>query len=236
MKKWKRVLGGLLVLSMIASVLPSGLFSVVSSAADCAHTYGAGVVTSPTCSNGGYTAYTCKKCGESYTNNQTEALGHSFSSYVSDGAGTKNAVCSRCNAVNTEFDPDSCNGQLSEEIVYKILTSLKDEYPQGMEWSGDLYQWNGGVYSGGYNCLGFAFMLSDKAFGDLPAKKIETNITIDTLRVGDVIRVEDYGMQHSVVLEVYDDHIVVVNGLGTVRWGQVLSADVINTCTTFVLT
>ena len=39
-------------------------------------------VTSPDCVNGGYTTYTCTACGDSYTDNVTEALGHSMSGWT----------------------------------------------------------------------------------------------------------------------------------------------------------
>ena len=35
-----------------------------------------GVVTQPTCTEGGYTTYTCANCQDSYTGNETNALGH----------------------------------------------------------------------------------------------------------------------------------------------------------------
>ena len=42
------------------------------------HTYGTeGVVTAPTCTEGGYTTYTCA-CGDSYTGAETSALGHTL--------------------------------------------------------------------------------------------------------------------------------------------------------------
>lgn len=47
----------------------------------CEHTYNA-VVTAPTCTKGGYTTYTCSKCGDSYTGNNTAATGHSYSGGV----------------------------------------------------------------------------------------------------------------------------------------------------------
>ena len=48
------------------------------------HSYTA-VVTAPTCTAGGYTTYTCS-CGDSYTANETAALGHNF----------VNGVCTAC--------------------------------------------------------------------------------------------------------------------------------------------
>ncbi|MCD7847412.1 MAG: hypothetical protein LUG49_05225 [Oscillospiraceae bacterium] len=35
-------------------------------------------VTEPTCTEGGYTTYTCSNCGDTYTADETEALGHSY--------------------------------------------------------------------------------------------------------------------------------------------------------------
>ena len=41
------------------------------------HAYEA-VVTAPDCVNGGYTTYTCAVCGDSYIDDETEALGHAY--------------------------------------------------------------------------------------------------------------------------------------------------------------
>ena len=41
------------------------------------HQYEA-VVTAPTCTEGGYTTYTCSVCGDSYVDDHTDALGHDF--------------------------------------------------------------------------------------------------------------------------------------------------------------
>ena len=43
----------------------------------CAHAY-VPKITPPTCTEAGYTTYTCKKCGESYTADETAPTGHSF--------------------------------------------------------------------------------------------------------------------------------------------------------------
>ena len=56
----------------------------------CDHTYSA-VVVAPTCTTHGYTEYTCTKCGESYTADYVDALGHRFVSnndYCLNGCGT----------------------------------------------------------------------------------------------------------------------------------------------------
>ena len=41
------------------------------------HAYEA-VVTAPTCTEGGYTTYTCPTCGDGYIADETEALGHNY--------------------------------------------------------------------------------------------------------------------------------------------------------------
>ena len=115
--------------------------------------------------------------------------------------------------------------------VYDAMIAFKATHPEGTEWTNDnLYNWKGyapqnGVYwSGGYGCVGFAFMLSDAAFGKLPAREL-TNITIDDVRPGDVLRIN--GNSHSViVLEVHKDHVIIAEGnyMGTVHWGRKLTA------------
>lgn len=43
----------------------------------CEHEYEA-VVTEPTCTEGGYTTYTCSSCGDSYVDNYTDPTGHTY--------------------------------------------------------------------------------------------------------------------------------------------------------------
>ena len=47
------------------------------------HSYGASV-TAPTCTDKGYTTYTCAVCGDSYVSDEAEALGHSYNAVVTD--------------------------------------------------------------------------------------------------------------------------------------------------------
>ena len=53
----------------------------------CEHDYKP-EVTAPTCLEGGYTTYTCAKCGDKYTDDEVPALDHDF----------KDGVCTRCGA------------------------------------------------------------------------------------------------------------------------------------------
>ncbi|MBR4132484.1 MAG: S-layer homology domain-containing protein, partial [Oscillospiraceae bacterium] len=54
----------------------------------CDHNYVA-VMTAPTCTEKGYTTYTCSKCGDSYRGDEVAALGHDFGEW----AVTKEATC-----------------------------------------------------------------------------------------------------------------------------------------------
>ena len=72
------------------------------------------VVTAPDCDHQGYTTYTCADCGFQKQDVFVDALGHSYTSYVSDGNatcqtdGTKTAHCDRgCGTTDTVADPGS---------------------------------------------------------------------------------------------------------------------------------
>ena len=66
------------------------------------------VVTAPTCTEGGYTTYTCVNCGDSYQDDETDPTGHNFSAgYVIDKAatcaqdGSKHRTCQTCGYIET---------------------------------------------------------------------------------------------------------------------------------------
>ena len=65
----------------------------------CEHNYES-VVTAPTCTEGGYTTYTCSACGDSYVGDETEALGHNYESVVTEPTCTEGGyttyTCSVC--------------------------------------------------------------------------------------------------------------------------------------------
>ena len=74
------------------------------------HTYTA-VVTEPTCTADGFTTYTCSRCGDSYVNAFTDALGHDFGEWIvtveptADAQGEERRECSRCDAFETREIP-----------------------------------------------------------------------------------------------------------------------------------
>lgn len=87
-------------------VVPAFKFNPKSTICDV-HDYKA-VVTKPTCTEQGYTTYTCTKCNDSYVDNYTNALGHDFGEWkittapttISDGVKTR--YCKNCDAFETE--------------------------------------------------------------------------------------------------------------------------------------
>lgn len=205
-------------------------------------------VTAPTCTENGYTLHICGICGYSYT----AAVGHDYETTTvaptTDSVGYDLHFCNNCgynyadnytDKLPAETEPEVTEPQeeLTEELAYQRMIALKDEYPEGMRWTNDnFYAWKGGIYSGGYGCAGFAFLLSDAAFGDLPARMIRENISIDMIRVGDILRINNDS--HSViVLEVYDDYVVLAEGNynSSIHWGrrftaaQVAAADYVMT-------
>ena len=133
------------------------------------------------------------------------------------------------------YEPDNQENDLSAESVYNAMIALKEDYPEGMTWTNDnFYEWNGGIFSGGFGCAGFAFMLSDAAFGTLPAR---THENISDIKVGDILRVNNDS--HSViVLEVNDTGVVLAEGNynSSIHWGRTLSWSQLESQLNYVMT
>lgn len=131
-------------------------------------------------------------------------------------------------------------GGLTYKQVYDKMTALKDKYPEGTPWTnfipygtgegniGGSYTWKGGKIkgaSGGVGCAAFAFILSDEAFGEMPARDIDRGgFTFEDVKVGDILRVN--GNSHFViVLQKSAGGVTVAEGNynKTVHWGRVMS-------------
>ena len=90
------------------------------------HAY-ASEVTEPTCLEKGYTTYTCH-CGNTYTDNEVEALGHSYGNWVitkqpSDAEdGIREKSCSVCSDKITESIPAN-KEETTEEITTEEVTT-----------------------------------------------------------------------------------------------------------------
>ncbi|MCD8344941.1 MAG: hypothetical protein LUC38_03160 [Oscillospiraceae bacterium] len=83
------------------------------------------VVTDPTCTEGGYTTHTCTVCGDTYTDSETAALGHSYESEVTTEptyfkAGLRTYTCTVCGDSYTEEIETLLNA--IEEVVNLIAS------------------------------------------------------------------------------------------------------------------
>ena len=124
---------------------------------------------------------------------------------------------------------------ISETIVFERIIALKEQYPEGMKWTNDdYYQWKGGVYSGGYGCMGFAFLLSDAAFGDLQARK---HYDFNNLKIGDILRINDD--THSVIIIGIDEKDITFaegNYNSSIHWGRKVDVEKVKSISNYVLT
>ncbi|MFG6369040.1 MAG: hypothetical protein K1W16_11560 [Lachnospiraceae bacterium] len=106
-----------------------------------------------------------------------------------------------------------------ERQVYDIIMAQKAVFPEGMHWTNDnYYGWKGGTYIGGFGCAGFAFAVSDAAFGDT---KAVVHKDYSNIRVGDILRVDND--THSVIiLEVKENSVIVAEGNynSAIHWGR----------------
>ena len=130
--------------------------------------------------------------------------------------------------------------------VYEAMTALKEQdgYREGTPWTNDepysdskgYYHWKGGPLGGAnisaVGCVAFAFILSDAAFGSLPARMYaEGEFTYEDIKIGDILRVSN-DVHTVIVLEVTDAGVVVAEGnistgdhKGKVHWGRTISKE-----------
>lgn len=154
------------------------------------HRYNGGVVTKPTCTDNGYTVYTCLACGDSYTDADSvqSALGHSWSNWTNKSAddvpsatnvGTQTRVCTNCT-------------KSEERAVFKIYgTSVKvgDSLELYFYIHKDVLN-SDDISSGAYNAkLTRAYVDDPKTDTKNDACEKETNISSNTWQVyGDYYR------------------------------------------------
>ena len=88
----------------------SALDTATKHYAACSHSYSLSV-TQPTCTEKGYTTYTCSICGDSYTDNEVAALGHDYVAAVTEptctAKGHTTHTCSRCQDSYTDTETDA---------------------------------------------------------------------------------------------------------------------------------
>ncbi len=85
--------------SVLVAKYCAAMISRFPAESGCAHNY-TEVVTVSTCEKSGYTTYTCSNCGDTYTGNETAALGHDYVETAVNAtcteAGSVTTTCSRC--------------------------------------------------------------------------------------------------------------------------------------------
>ena len=132
----------------------------------------------------------------------------------------------------------SANPDLTE--VYENMIALQNQnaYKEGTTWTdyepysdSNYYRWNGGTLNGvnivAVGCVAFAFILSDEAFGGLPARMYAAGeFTFEDIKVGDILRVNN-DTHTVIVLEVSDTGVVVAEGNfnSSVHWGRAISKE-----------
>jgi hypothetical protein len=89
------------------------------------HSYNA-VVTEPTCTEGGFTTYTCSVCGDVYTADEVEALGHSYNTEVTKPTCTEGGfttyTCSVCGDVHTADEVAALGHSYNAEVTEPTCT------------------------------------------------------------------------------------------------------------------
>ena len=174
------------------------------------HSYSS-VKTAPTCTEQGYTTYTCS-CGNSYKADYVAALGHSY----------KNGKCTVCSAISPN---------ITQQDVYNAIIAMKEKYPEGTPWNGDYtkYVWNTtpeeDVTFIGYDCTAFAYMMSDEAFGDSPVYYVRDS---KELRIGDIVHFAEYDdkpAHDAVIIGISSDGYTLAEGNynKTVHWGRTIT-------------
>ncbi|MBE6724122.1 MAG: hypothetical protein E7576_02830 [Ruminococcaceae bacterium] len=140
------------------------------------------------------------------------------------------------------FHPTFPDIDLSAEAVYQKMVALKGEYYEGRSWTNnDYYEFKHfppfPVY-GGYGCVAFAFILSDAAFGELPARQIDKGgFTYADLRPGDILRMD--GNAHSVIiLRVESTYIEIAEGNfnSSIHWGRTIDKETVMNTTDYMIT
>ena len=169
-------------------------------------------------SNGKVTA---KKAGKATIT--AKSNGKTYKCVVTVKASSKKSVSSKAETT------------LSSKNVYSAMMSMKASYPEGKTFTNeDTYIWKGGALGIGHGCVAFACMLSDEAFGTLPARVVRT---FDDIRVGDIIRMNN-DTHTVIVLKVESTGVVVAEGNynSSVHWGRFIPYSDINATGTYLMT
>ncbi len=142
------------------------------------------------------------------------------------------AVLMRMSAVEREpsAPPEGApTDDARQSAAYEAILAMKARYPEGTRWTNaNSYAWRGGIFNVGYGCMGFAFLLSDAAFGEAKAEKVAP-VRLEDVRVGDILRINN-DTHAVVVLEVRENSVVVAEGNynSSVHWGRELPRETVD--------
>ncbi|MEY8494933.1 leucine-rich repeat domain-containing protein [Lachnospiraceae bacterium 29-91] len=187
-----------------------------------------------------------------------QALGNVFKDKTSDHERTEDLVgvwSDKEPFLMEAEEEDDLSGQLfgitrasnicpTYDEAYNAMIGMKDEFYEGMPWTnfqpygnegerGKYYRFQGGPVKGaslGVGCAAFVFLLSDEAFGDLPARTIDKGgFKYEDVKVGDILRINN--SHFVIVLRVASGGVTVAEGNynKSVHWGRTLSkSEVLN--------
>lgn len=191
-----------------------------------AHYYEEEITKEPTCLEDGEKTFTCE-CGDSYTVD-IPAIDHSGKD--KNATAVKTVAPSKaghgytlyhCNVCGKDFEDDRVDYNPTEEQVYNDLMALQAEFPTGMKWDESNTYCSFAPGKSGIACGAFAYMISDKVFGDLPYRSVPFDP--NDIKVGDKISTS-YPTPHTfIVLQATSDYVVVAEGNlnGKIHWGRV---------------
>ncbi len=111
---------------------------------DAAHDYTFTVIL-PTCTEQGYTLHVCKKCGNEYKDNMTEASGHTYKKTVINPTCTKNGyTLNTCEKCGNEYKDDETEafGHTYKQTIVKPTCTQKGYTLYTCEKCGNKYRDN----------------------------------------------------------------------------------------------
>ncbi|MCR5357553.1 MAG: InlB B-repeat-containing protein [Lachnospiraceae bacterium] len=120
-----------------------------------------------------------------------------------------------------------------QAVIYQRMIAMMSDYPEGTPWTdSDKYSWHNiyypegstvpySIYTGG-GCVAFSMILSDAAFGDMPAYAHKT-VIYDDLKVGDILRINN-NTHTVIILEKSDEGVTIAEGNynKSIHWGRFL--------------
>lgn len=180
----------------------------------------------PNCKKRGLTCgIHCPTCGYAFSEQNTLFNVHNFelTGIIRPSDGLDGSLSYACRECGYTFDC-TYRADLNEKNVCDTLISMKEFYPEGTPFDNSTKYVSNDIFPmvtyTGAGCAGFAMELSDKAFGNLPARY---HFDFTKIRAGDIVRVRN-NLHSVIVLKVEGNIITVAEGNynSSVHWGRKL--------------